>query len=254
MKIIFDGNEKVSLPIVEENQERSQEGQKNLQEKQPTRRVKERKGFRCSFCFLKLKSKDGKARHELLHAGQKFNCRTCNIEFKRLDYLMKHKQRPIHLARVGRKSKSGGKIEGQEDKVTCEVCHWSFTNADSLERHMKSHRSQLVQPSSSFDSISATNVSSSNDESHLVEKASNIAIVKAVPIEVVQAKTSGFTSLKIQKCTCEYCGKVFTNPYRLKTHMYSHDSKPQFQCKLCPKRYFQPAGVSNHMRQKHFQQ
>ncbi|XP_065371061.1 LOW QUALITY PROTEIN: zinc finger protein 568-like [Calliphora vicina] len=124
------------------------------QEEKPTKKIKDKKRFLCTYCGQSCSTNCGLESHMLTHTGERpFSCEICSKTFKRLKDLQLH--RVIHSDEKPHKCSECGKGFKRVDKLKihmrvhselrpykCNECEKTFKYPNVLRTHMNIHTGQ----------------------------------------------------------------------------------------------------------------
>merc|ERR1711862_574502 len=124
---------------------------------------------------------------------------------------------------------------GTDTETTCGLCDRKFRNPYNLKKHMKSHRSERINPFN-------------GQKTYISEKTYNCKLCnfKTTWPHIIRKHAKNHNSGNIKKRNagekpfeCTYCSKSFRENYYLKSHMKIHTGTKDFKCEVegCDKAY-----------------
>lgn len=151
-------------------------------------------------------------------SGQKYSCPLCSQDFATRSELTEH--RNIHL-----------KVK----IYSCAICRSMFSNAGSLEIHMKDHG--IEDPNERNANISCVEYGSLDED---------------VKIEKDSMNASAVSDPGTQNYECRQCGKVFSNYANLRRHTtIAHRSAKTYDCAECSKVFTRKELYDHHIQVEH---
>ncbi|XP_041924511.1 zinc finger protein 26-like [Alosa sapidissima] len=172
--------------------------------------------------------------------------------------------RICHVLRYKRKPKSGGR-EADEPKTQpeslrdhlCLLCEESYSSADTLKAHMKTHNSEkpFVCPTCGKAFLKRAymkkHIRVHTGEKpyvcHLCGNAFSRSDALAKHMQIHTDKNEGVP----RRHSCEVCGKSFPTPSRLSWHQKRHTELRPFTCKQCHKGFKVLGDLRHHQNRTH---
>jgi len=160
----------------------------------------------------------------LSNITKKAKCFECDIVFKDLDFLSKHKEK-----KHGDSNTDQDVTENGNEKVECDVCHKHLSR-----KTIKKHRRNI----------------------HGLRKGRKVpGIANGDQMKVKVENDAKITNLSKQEKTfkCDKCPKSFGNGWELRQHQRIHlpDSEKPFECDICQKKFCQKGQRNIHMKNFH---
>ena len=172
--------------------------------------------FTCNVCGISKDDLFSLKEHIEGHTNEKiFTCELCDKRFSEKRNLLEH--RLIHT---------------RSKEVECPTCFKMLVSQKSLQRHMHFHTIKKKIPCKYCD-----------------QKFES----KAEAIE--HEKTHEEENEKDpQEHKCVYCGRIFSNKYRLQRHTQVHVAERTFECCFCTEKFQTGSSLLSHKKTKHAEQ
>ncbi|XP_063391716.1 gastrula zinc finger protein XlCGF26.1-like [Cydia fagiglandana] len=186
----------------------------------------------CSYCETQYKSAEELKTHSMQyhHCCNAFKCGDCNLKKQKLDSFL------VHVKRHRRNL-----------KLSCYVCHKTFTKQNQMSNHKNEHRtSEYICKGCN---TCFPNLEELNEHTSIFYREKRAP--RIVPPELVsddrtcvlckkEFKSKGSLTSHLlthtdrkRDHTCEKCGKCFFNKQNLAGHMLLHDDTRPYKCKIC---------------------
>lgn len=222
-----------------------------------------RKPFVCQHCGVAFTREKALESHTKLHANQEptFDCEICNDTFFDNNSLEEHMELrhdySTRARRTGGKS-TGGKTsagtssgtqametldyddsnseyepeknidfdddDDEDNGHTCDKCHTSFKNSESLKRHIKTHfiKSEIL---------------SDDEDLPAINSALGCNVCGESFIEALDLLAHAEEHARFQPFKCQLCGETFFEENKIKIHlMDNHQNElTEASCRLCGK-------------------
>ncbi|XP_026748410.2 zinc finger protein OZF-like [Galleria mellonella] len=164
--------------------------------------------YQCSMCnrkFSRKSSLTNHLRHHQVKDSVMFTCVTCKREFKHQAHLDNHIL-SVHTRNEG---------------FTCTYCTTSFTNKESLELHLESHKTE---------------------KKHQCKICSKSFYMQSTLTDHMRTHTGEKPYL------CSICGKGFSQNNNLQQHVMRHQGHKPFKCEDCERSFVTKGELQAHKR------
>ena len=175
--------------------------------------------FQCRSCDLTFKKEQDLIAHRLIHSGPKqFQCDQCPKSYL-YEYMLKNHIVKVHVLK-------------KPAYFACETCGKQFRQQVHLKMHMRSH----------------------SDERPISCQVCSKTFKYEVSLKNHMKTHTEITGDR-QKYDCQLCGTQFTNTHNLQRHMkYIHDKKDRKQnhvCKICNEKFLTQTFLKKHNKVHH---
>ncbi|XP_059054703.1 gastrula zinc finger protein XlCGF57.1-like isoform X2 [Achroia grisella] len=170
--------------------------------------------FQCSKCKMYKNSEEDLVKHmDRMH--KKYLCKECGKCCQGLDKLRSHEQK--HVTRN-----------------ECPKCGKSYATKDFFIKHVKLCLEDLIDPHPIRSNIKKTFICSTCNKGY--------STVGGLRVHM------RFVHGNAKPHICNYCGKKFTAPSYLKTHLIKHTGEKNFKCDICSNRFVSKEALLYHTR------
>ncbi|XP_017467852.1 PREDICTED: zinc finger protein OZF-like [Rhagoletis zephyria] len=190
--------------------------------------------FECSICGNLLRSLSQYTIHLASHDGSlPFKCIVCGHGFQLATNLTVHLRRHV-----------------QDYNYSCEVCNKSIATTSELKSHMRIHTGEKPYVcdicGKSFRMLNEFKEHLLRHEQRKIHQCS--ICPKAFYNRNKLRDHMASVHVKVRNKICNVCDKGFTTQRQLRQHQHIHDAEKKFECRICGKRFSQPAGLSGHLK------
>uniref|UniRef100_A0A336LQT5 CSON011197 protein n=1 Tax=Culicoides sonorensis TaxID=179676 RepID=A0A336LQT5_CULSO len=178
--------------------------------------------FGCDNCGQRFPSETHLKEHrDLNNCNSSLKCEVCELNFSSKKSLRRHYSSTTHISKIKDiKTETSTSIE--LPSFVCNQCSKSFSRADQLKAHAKSHEK--------------------TEEKYQCDICSKVYHLKSVLKEHILNHTGA------SKALCSFCGKSFTSKANLKQHILRHTQTKTFKCSTCEKMFVSKGELQSHSR------
>ena len=201
------------------------------------------KSYTCHLCSFKGKSKTSLSRHMMDHTGERpYKCKSCAFECKSASSLKVHQ-----LKHTGEKS------------FSCEHCSYRTNYRASLKKHevaVHENCSKLfLCPSCPFktfnDKRRAAHIAAHEQNLHHTCNVCQKKVYDGADFRKHVRAHQKESKPRQKNIACPECDLKFYNQELLKSHMYQHTGKKEYQCRQCRSEFSAFSNLKKHFAKRH---
>ncbi|XP_014249964.1 zinc finger protein 567-like [Cimex lectularius] len=195
------------------------------------RKRKKRSISTCLICGKVFNFLEYLKTHLLIHSENRPHlCHICGATFKRKDHV-NHHRRTVHITHRDVIRELGAK---GEEPLTCEVCGDVKPTRHAMQVHKKKHSKVCL-----CDVCNKSFSLSSLLKEHMIKDHAEDLCTCSICGDVMKSGHSLYLHKKkhLTSYICDVCGKSFSLPSSLRTHMVVHSDEKPFTCEVCGKSF-----------------